>query len=432
MSYQPKVYRKQGGDELVVASGGKINIETGGTVEYNGDDLIAEIAALSGLDSTELGLLNGATVGSITASKVVTRDAAKAVPLEAATLAAAGNSQGTAAAIVAQVSIVTGADNTTAVRLPVAAAGQAYVVVNTVANKVLPVYPATGAQINGGGADAAFTLGPGQAAVFHCTAALTWYVKGQAAATPTVTELAAVAGVTLGTNAAGKAVTAGSDGYVGAATFDGAVTLGVNGVGGVAGSLVIKDGANPGASSSIAYADLAQIQGITPGTSAASKAVVLGADSKINALDITSLTLNGTAMTATAAQLNALATTQGGLAAILAAGLGGSHSVIKTETETHTVVAAHATKDRAVLVVATVDEAFATGDTSRTIITVGEADTPDKMWAAAKFPDGTAAGTVFVGAFTNTATKAITITSTAAAGTGTGGVTVAVIAIPTT
>ena len=121
-----------------------------------------------------------------------------------------------------------------------------------------------------------------------------------------------------------------------------------------------------------------------------------------------------------------------GVAAILSAGLGGSDAIINSETATHTLVAAHATKDRAVLVVATVTEAFATGDTSRTLITVGEADTPDKMWAATVFPDGLAINTVLVGAFTNLATKAITATSTAAAGTGTGGVAITVIAIPTT
>lgn len=32
MSYQPKVYRKQGGDEIVVVSGGKITEEPGGAV----------------------------------------------------------------------------------------------------------------------------------------------------------------------------------------------------------------------------------------------------------------------------------------------------------------------------------------------------------------------------------------------------------------
>lgn len=33
MTYQPKVYKKSGGDELVVASGGKITIESGGELE---------------------------------------------------------------------------------------------------------------------------------------------------------------------------------------------------------------------------------------------------------------------------------------------------------------------------------------------------------------------------------------------------------------
>lgn len=32
MTYQPKTYRKQGGDEFVVASGGRITIETGGEI----------------------------------------------------------------------------------------------------------------------------------------------------------------------------------------------------------------------------------------------------------------------------------------------------------------------------------------------------------------------------------------------------------------
>lgn len=35
-TYQPKVYVKQGGDELIVASGGILNIETGGIIKANG------------------------------------------------------------------------------------------------------------------------------------------------------------------------------------------------------------------------------------------------------------------------------------------------------------------------------------------------------------------------------------------------------------
>jgi hypothetical protein len=121
-----------------------------------------------------------------------------------------------------------------------------------------------------------------------------------------------------------------------------------------------------------------------------------------------------------------------GVAALLTAGLGGSATAAKTETETKTVVAAHGTKDRACLVVAVVTEAFATGDNARTLIKVGETSTLDKLWGNASFPNAMALGTVIVGAFTNTATKAITLDIVAAAGTGTGGVAVWVIAIPTT
>ncbi|MFH0914827.1 MAG: hypothetical protein V1912_00060 [bacterium] len=204
MSYQPKVAREDGGDTLHVYSGGKVKVDIGGDIEHNGVSLVDEIAALSGLDSGELGILEGASAGSLTASKVVSRDAAKNIPLFGAVLAALGNSQGTAAAVAAQVTLVTASNGTKAVVLPTAVVGQTFIVVNTVANATLPVYPASGAQINGGGADAALTLGPGQVGIFHCTALLTWYVQGQAAATATTTELGYAAGVTPGTATASK------------------------------------------------------------------------------------------------------------------------------------------------------------------------------------------------------------------------------------
>ncbi len=46
---------------------------------------------------------------------------------------------------------------------------------------------------------------------------------------------------------------------------------------------------------------------VTAGTSAASKAVVLGSDSKISALDVTALKIGGTSVSATAAEVNAVA-----------------------------------------------------------------------------------------------------------------------------
>lgn len=52
-------------------------------------------------------------------------------------------------------------------------------------------------------------------------------------------------------------------------------------------------------------AELEYIDDITPGTAAASKAVVLSAASKIDTLDITALKINGTAVGSTAAQIDA-------------------------------------------------------------------------------------------------------------------------------
>jgi len=77
LSYQPKVYRKQGGEEFVVASGGKINIETGGDIEVNGVSLIDEVAALSGLEAGEVAYLDGVTAGTVTAGKAVVTTTSK-------------------------------------------------------------------------------------------------------------------------------------------------------------------------------------------------------------------------------------------------------------------------------------------------------------------------------------------------------------------
>ena len=120
-----------------------------------------------------------------------------------------------------------------------------------------------------------------------------------------------------------------------------------------------------------------------------------------------------------------------GVGALLTAGLGGSDSIVKTDTATHTLVAAHGSKDRACLVLVVVDEVFATGDTSQTVLEIGEADTVNKCMANTVLVDA-AADSVWAFAFTNTATKAIVATSVAAAGTGTGGASVTVLAIPTT
>ena len=53
-TYLPKTYRKNGGDELVIASGGILNIETGGVVNTNGTQgaaLTAQLTTLTPADA---------------------------------------------------------------------------------------------------------------------------------------------------------------------------------------------------------------------------------------------------------------------------------------------------------------------------------------------------------------------------------------------
>lgn len=52
---------------------------------------------------------------------------------------------------------------------------------------------------------------------------------------------------------------------------------------------------------------IAKIRGVTPGTVAASKVVIVDANKKIDEIDITTLKIGGTAITKTAAELNNVA-----------------------------------------------------------------------------------------------------------------------------
>ena len=51
-TYQPKTYRKDGGDELVVASGGKITVESGGSLKVDGVTVDKDTLAMTDLTAT--------------------------------------------------------------------------------------------------------------------------------------------------------------------------------------------------------------------------------------------------------------------------------------------------------------------------------------------------------------------------------------------
>lgn len=130
MGYNSKVYRKQGGKELVVDNGGLIRVNKGGY---------------------------------------------KLRSVEAVT--ALGTNQATATPLVAEINVVAAADGTVGVILPVAQIGMQVTVKTTVAGQVLKVYPASGAAINAIAADSAISMGALTCAVFNATSATQWYTS---------------------------------------------------------------------------------------------------------------------------------------------------------------------------------------------------------------------------------------------------------------
>lgn len=94
--------------------------------------------------------------------------------LDIATLACAGSAQGDAAPILSKVVNVTGADGTKGVILPTAVAGDVVLVYNSVATNGLKIYPATGADINDGTANAAITIEGKTLALLVAIDATTW------------------------------------------------------------------------------------------------------------------------------------------------------------------------------------------------------------------------------------------------------------------
>lgn len=53
-SYTPKVYMKQGGDDLVVANGGTLDVESGGALKLAGTAITASAAELNAQDGSPL------------------------------------------------------------------------------------------------------------------------------------------------------------------------------------------------------------------------------------------------------------------------------------------------------------------------------------------------------------------------------------------
>lgn len=156
-TYGPKIYEPagaNGGDTMVVASGGLLSIQSGGVIDFESGAALK----LAGVDKT-------AAIAAMATSSGGTAYE---------TQAAAGNAQANATAIIADFVLVTAADATKGVVLPVPVAGRMMIVKNNV-NAVLKVWPASGGQINAVGADTALSMAALTSAVFVASSATQWF-----------------------------------------------------------------------------------------------------------------------------------------------------------------------------------------------------------------------------------------------------------------
>lgn len=95
-------------------------------------------------------------------------------PPTATSVAGAGNSQGTAAALSDGINYVSGADGTVGVILPTAFPGRQVRVYNLHASNGLKIYPHSGGDINDGTGDAAITIEGKTLAIFEAVDSTTW------------------------------------------------------------------------------------------------------------------------------------------------------------------------------------------------------------------------------------------------------------------
>lgn len=131
---------------LAVPTGKSIDLESGAALKVAGTDVTSKVSA-------EVAT-SGGTVYE--------------------TVAAAGNSQGTATAMVADFVVVTAADGTKGVILPTPAVGRRVLIKNN-ANAVLKIYPTTGGAINAVAANGSLDIAAFTTVLLAAQTATQWF-----------------------------------------------------------------------------------------------------------------------------------------------------------------------------------------------------------------------------------------------------------------
>ncbi len=144
--------------------------------------------------------------------------------------------------------------------------------------------------------------------------------------------------------------------------------------------------------------------------------------------DVT-ITAGGITAIGSAKVTNTMLAAGAGLGALITAGLGASANYTKSTTGAQTLLASVGSPDRACLIVINVTTTFADGDGTQPTFAFGETSTTTKF-ATTSLLTGATAGSTFVLAGINTATKNVLVTAVAGTGTTeTGAISVTILAL---
>lgn len=155
----------------------KVNASTssaaGGLSITGAADAAGVALAAIGSNTNEPLTLDGKGSGVVTIGSVSTGGAV--VRTKVATVAVGGTAIGNANAVNEGFWYVTGANDTAAVVLPASAVGKVVRIKNTVANKILVLFPPVSSQINANGANNAYNIAAGATREFTCVTTTLWY-----------------------------------------------------------------------------------------------------------------------------------------------------------------------------------------------------------------------------------------------------------------
>lgn len=152
----------------------KLLAQSGGSGDYT--TTMTPEATLSADNEITVPEADGDTLAAIALAQTLTnKTLGLGTRFTVDTVAAAGSAQGDAGVLTADaINIVTGADATKGVVLPAAVAGSFVVVYSPTATHDLPIYPASGDDINDGSTDAAITATAQTLSILFAVDATTW------------------------------------------------------------------------------------------------------------------------------------------------------------------------------------------------------------------------------------------------------------------